>query len=79
MQYNVFVTQFDPTGNRELSDMAREGRDIEDNSKNASYALRLGYEQVHPSCVGDVEVREAHSDRLVRFAKVFPKNASRKS
>lgn len=78
MQYNVFVTQFDPTGNRELPDMAREGRDIEDGPKG-EYALQLGKEQVSPHCVGDVEVREAHSDRLVRFAKVFPKNASRKS
>ena len=58
MVFNVYVTQFDCTGNRKLADMSREGLDIEDNSKNASYALRLGYEQVHPSCVGDVEVRE---------------------
>lgn len=79
MVYNVFVTQFDPTGNRELPDMAREGRDIEDNSKNASYALQLGIEQVNPHCVGDVEVREVHTDKLTRFAKVFPKTASRKS
>jgi len=79
MQYNVLVTQFDATGNRELPDMSREGRDIEDTSKNASYALRLGIEQVHPSNVGDVEVREMHTDRLIRFAKVFPKSNSRKS
>ena len=78
MMFNVFVTQFDPTGNRELADMAREGRDIEDGPKGSG-ALQLGIEQVNPHNVGDVEVREVHSDRLVRFAKVFPKTASRKS
>jgi len=78
MMYNVLVTQFDATGNRELPDMSREGRDIEDTSKNASYALQLGMDQVHPSNVGDVEVREAHSDKLIRYTKVHPK-VSRKS
>ena len=79
MMFNVFVTQFDCTGNRKLVDMSREGLGIEDNSKNANYSLQLGIEQVNPHNVGDVEVREVHSDRLVRFAKVFPKTSNRKS
>lgn len=72
MMFNVFVTQFDATGNRELVDMAREGRDIEDWPKGSG-ALQLGIEQVNPANVGDVEVREVNTDKLVRYAKVLPK------
>lgn len=78
MVYNVIVKQFDATGNRELPDMERFGGGIEDGPKG-EYALQLGIEQVNPHCVGDVEVREVHTDKLTRFAKVFPKTASRKS